>query len=1188
MGFLWCYILVHVTLIQTVFCKELTLNYDLQEEQNPDTFVGNIARDSKLYTSYSPSDFQLLRYSLFTQASKVAKKFSIDASSSTIRTTERLDREDECRGKKLCTLSIDVEVYMVKGNTETPDLKTIIRVNINLLDINDNAPTFPKNVVTLTVPESVAVNQELLTSGAVDLDTGENNSVESYELIPSDGMFGLKVIENSYGPADLGLVVKQSLDRETRSSFSMAVVAKDGGYPQRSGSVTINVVVADVNDNRPLFVKEEFNVTVPEDTPMRTVILILTATDPDSDENGQLAYKFSDRTSENVKNVFTIDKDSGELSPRKKLDYEEEKEYRFRVEVSDLGNPSRSSQATVTVHIADVDDNAPQIIINMPPSSKDISEDTERGTFIAHVSVFDADSGNNGKVSCQIHDNHFVLQKFSDFDYYKILLNRSLDYEESPTHTVNITCEDGGIVPRKNSSSFTVKVKDVNDNPPSFNSDRINAHIRENNRYSDIVTILTATDPDGPGNNEVLYSIISDPRDLVNLDSRSGEVRAAKIYDRESMPSFTITVKAEDAKDSRLSSTAVLSVFIDDDNDKPPRFTLPHFRFYVSESQHANSVIGKLNATDRDVDQNFSFSFSERSNVSKYFSIDSNTGIIRNKERLDREDHLRFDFGVVVSDPNNSQFKDKANVTVFIKDWNDNTPIVVFPSDINNTVYVPYHRAVGSIILVIQAFDNDTEDNAKLTYTIEQGNDKELFFLNLHSGEMYIAKEMHSTDTGTYKLVVAAHDSGEPQLTSYANLNIIITASNASLPFIIDNDAHQYIAIVITLVCVTSVLCVAVIITICIIKKIDKERRQTLKEKMQTQAAYTVDNVETMETGVSPNKPYENEIDKLKRKIKRELSFTVDDSHAMDTTAVTGASFATFKNMTSYSSIDQKTLANPQACSSVLTNNTHTPEHTNLKMAHYAEKKREIHRLASERIQELDCDTAHWLSETEVKKADDVTSELSQGAETDSGRGCSEEDSQSNRGSAVPHSDSDDVKTYSPRYQPGRGTYVLSRDTSHDTTRSTNSQLSLRSAMSPRLGEIHGNHYPRNISFSDDSVTANTTVDAKRKKRLHGDNIPMQTFARSERNASQTPYHLRAMNRVRFTGHTPNQGTFIDVTESTPGMRYSIGDMDDVLCDSAMTMHEDDERTTTSGSYTINAEELCNEIDNLFFKDIIV
>ncbi|KAK6172428.1 hypothetical protein SNE40_016079 [Patella caerulea] len=1168
-------------IVPSILGNEITLRYEIEEEQDPGTVIGNVASNSRLDEDFSSAEFQKLTYIIFKEGNAHANKFRIDDKTSQLSTAIKLDREVVCESKLVCELKIDIGVYM-KLDSGIDDLRKIVRVTIVLQDINDHVPTFTKDTITLEVPESVLKNHVLYISGANDPDISPN-SIKEYSLIPPTGMFSLQVTTNLDGSSNLGLIVNHKLDRETVDLFNLKIVAKDGGNPPKTGSVNIQIKVQDDNDNKPVFSNEPYQISIREDFPVGSTIIKLNAVDPDFGVNSNLTYSLSARTSDKVKKFIEINEVTGEIYAKRSLDYEQEKFLQFLVDVSDRGTPSLSSQTSVRIDIEDVNDNAPQLKVNLPPSSRAISESAQKGAFVAHVSVFDEDSGDNGEITCDIADDRFSLLLFSDFAYiFKILLERPLDYEETHNVTVNVTCKDKGNPPQFNSTSFVFDVADENDNPPLFTQKEYRVAFTENNSIGDKILDVQATDPDSGENAKIIYELMN-RSSVVTIDSSSGIIRAKTVFDRELKTwEYNFKVIAKNTGYPVMSSTAEVVVIITDENDHPPLFTSKHFTFGVLENQQPGTYVDRLNATDADNSKNTNmiFSFAADSQVNE-FSIDPYTGFIKTTKKLNREEKSHYDFNVVVSDKDKSTFVDTAKVTVNILDDNDHPPVILYPNERNKTVQVPFNKPAGTVILTIKAEDSDSDNNAKLTFSINKGNDKKLFMMNSDTGEIMIAKTLHASDSDTYPMVIGAHDNGGArQKNSYSNLNIIVTGGNSSAIRYGERSngtENQNMAIVITLIIVTVVLAIAVLITICIIRKIDRDRRKKSTSKLDMEKALEMQKPFDHLNDLKSSDSEDNEIEKLKQKIKRDLSFSVNDSEPnFDSSSFTNVtSFTTFtgKNLTSYSSIEQKMLENPQACSSVLSNNTLSPD-GNKKNRHYPDKRREINRLSSDHLRPY---RGHWLQDQKhqgmSKISEDLTSEISGSTETserDSGRGGSEED-------IHPHSDSDDTK---PVTSPSNGENSFH----HDETTPEIVNVSSNSLHSPT-----DTHYQRNISFSDDSVTANTTVDNQQRLRR---NFSESCFMATPQNVTPIPHdRMRSLRRCAVT-ESALMGTFTDYTHSTLGMAYSIGDIDLTGTIAAnestvitMAPEADQTNNTTSYDHTINAEELCNEIDQLFFNN---
>ncbi|KAK7500566.1 hypothetical protein BaRGS_00008141 [Batillaria attramentaria] len=898
--------------------QEEILSYKITEQSEIGAFVGNVARDSELYSSFSQDEFQQLQYSISTQTAK----FTIDENTSTIRTGQVLDREKECEfnaPSEACEMEFDVGVYQRDETRDQYDLIMIVHITVILEDINDNSPIFPNAVVPLSVPESVPIGHVLLTSGAIDADTGPNNSIQKYELKPDNGVFRLQVMTSVDGmSSDLGIVVQQKLDREVQSTYRLQVIATDGGFPQRSGSVNITINVQDVNDNAPRFSQAVFNVTVNEDSTVNVPIVRLLATDPDNAQNGALSFSFSSRTSPKIRDQFAVDQSTGDVILIKPLDFEKDRRLQFMVEVRDHGSPPQQAQAAVIIHVADVNDNAPQIDITLPPGGTNIAESIEVGSFIAHVSLSDEDSGRNGEISCEVTNKHFRLERFSSTSYiYKILLEQSLDYETARHHIVNVSCRDNGDPPLYNSSVFTIHVRDENDNAPIFTKTEYHISVRENREPGRFVYQLIAMDPDTLENGNVSYTLLDNPETAFTIDPVSGILRATKRFDRETRSSYRLVVEAKDRGIPSMSSSAVVVVDIDDVNDSPTHFALPHFDFTVEEGRPKGTVVDTLSVVDLDdlALGQLQFSFLPEFLPPPEFDIDVYTGTITTTRPLDREATVNvYEFTVFVVDAENVHFNDTASVRVTVTDTNDHAPNISFPTRSNNTVRVAYTLAPGSVICKVEATDADQEENGSLTYSIESGDTLDMFFMNGISGELILARRVQPNEADTYQLLISVQDSGHVvQMTTRANLNVIVSLSNGT-SLGLGGRADHNVAIVVTLVCVTVALALAVLATICIIRRIDRERKHHSSAKMEEQNIYKQETLPpaSVEEKTPHMENYENEIEKLKRKIKRELSFVGDDdTDALDSSSMTNgtSSFSTFKKTSSGSTMDHKLLS---------------------------------------------------------------------------------------------------------------------------------------------------------------------------------------------------------------------------------------------------------------------------------------
>ncbi|NXY50201.1 PCDG9 protein, partial [Ceuthmochares aereus] len=335
---------------------------------------------------------------------------------------------------------------------------------------------------------------------ALDPDLGRN-SVQSYEL-SGDDHFSLSVQTGPGGAERPELVLAKALDREEASWHELVLRAMDGGEPSRTGTVRLRVAVLDANDNAPVFSQAEYVVRVPEDVPVGSTLVTLTATDADEGTNGDVKFslqKFTMKASQ----IFQLDSATGAISLLRSLDFEEWESYEMQVQARDGGGLSDTAKVSITV--TDVNDNAPEI--SMRSALTEISEDAPPGTVVALLHVQDRDSGPNGEVRCSLDGSvPFRLEKSFE-EFYSVVSAEELDREEvSETHRLILTAVDGGDPARSGTAEIQINVTDANDNPPIFTKEVYKVRLLENLPEGSLAFQVKATDGDEGTNAEITYS----------------------------------------------------------------------------------------------------------------------------------------------------------------------------------------------------------------------------------------------------------------------------------------------------------------------------------------------------------------------------------------------------------------------------------------------------------------------------------------------------------------------------------------------------------------------------------------------------------------------------------------------------------------------------------------------------------
>ncbi|XP_072446359.1 protocadherin gamma-C3-like [Chiloscyllium punctatum] len=622
-----------------IFCQ---IQYVIPEELERGAFVGNITEDLGL--TIGEMSFRKFRL-VSVDGMQV---FKVNTGNGVLVVNERIDREILCGQSVTCSVSQDVAV-------ENP--LEMHRVNVEILDINDNSPRFPKMRYALQVSEVTAAGALFPLESAQDADVG-TNAVSNYEISTNEH-FSLKTRTRGDGSEMAELVLENPLDREQLSSFHLTLTAFDGGTPRRSGTAAIIITVLDVNDYSPVFDHQTYKTNAVENLPKGALIATINAVDLDQGTNGEVKYYLSSHVSHSVRELFSLDPATGQLRVQGSLDYEKKKVYQLDVEAVDDGTPALVGRAEILVELVDVNDNAPELKIN--PLSIEVSEDAARGTVIAIISATDSDSGGNGQVRCELPPNiPFKLQKSLN-GQYNLIVSDTLNRESSPHYNISISAWDAGSPPLSANKTIQVSVSDINDNAPLFTQAVYNVFLMENNAPGTSIFDVTAFDPDVGKNSAVSYFLLdsftheSSASGRFSVNSENGHLYALRSFDYEIQKKFQIKVQAQDGGTPSLTSTALVNVIILDQNDNAPVIVSPSNYsssiLIVPKSAHPGYLVTKVIATDADSGQNarLSYQLIEAPDHS-IFHVGLTSGEIRTTRNFRDQDALRQALVILVRD----------------------------------------------------------------------------------------------------------------------------------------------------------------------------------------------------------------------------------------------------------------------------------------------------------------------------------------------------------------------------------------------------------------------------------------------------------------------------------------------------------------------------------------------------------
>ncbi|XP_060681786.1 protocadherin-17-like isoform X1 [Hemiscyllium ocellatum] len=643
---------LHTVIFALLWTGALTLKnlkYTILEEQGPGTVIGNIAKDARLASS-SPeqrkANFRVLENS-------APHLLDVDRESGLLYTKQRIDREAVCKRAPKCLVSLEVFA----------NDKVLCMIKVEIVDINDNAPSFASERIEVEIPENAAPGTRIPLASARDPDAGPFG-LQGYELSgPGSGPFGLEVKSRGDGTKFPELVIQRPLDREQQPRHVLQLTALDGGEPPKSGTVQVRLEVVDTNDNSPAFEEPSLTVEVSEDTPAGTVLARVNASDPDEGSNGEVLYSFSPYVSARVRELFSIEPRTGALRLRSPLDYEESSIYEIDVQARDLGPNSIPAHCKVSVRLLDVNDNAPAVSF-VSVHQGPVSEAAPPGTVIALVKVTDRDFGRNGQLQCRVlgaNSAPFRLEENYD-NFYTVLTERPLDRELAELYNLTIVARDNGSPPLNASRSFTVRVADENDNAPRFTKPVYVLQVPENNIPGEYLGSVLAHDPDLGQNGTVSYSIVpSRVGDVsvytyVSVNPSNGAIYALRSFNYERTKSFEFKVQAKDSGSPPLESNATVRVTVLDVNDNAPVIVLPVLQNDTAEIHvPRNAGLGYVVATVRAVDSDYgesgrlSYEIAE-GNERHLFDMDPSSGEIRTAQAAWDEQAASAELVVRVSD----------------------------------------------------------------------------------------------------------------------------------------------------------------------------------------------------------------------------------------------------------------------------------------------------------------------------------------------------------------------------------------------------------------------------------------------------------------------------------------------------------------------------------------------------------
>ncbi|XP_051559265.1 protocadherin Fat 1a [Myxocyprinus asiaticus] len=693
----------------------------------------------------------------------IAELFAINSETGWITTLKELDREK----RNMYTLSV-----LATDRGDKIQLTTSTKVDVTVVDVNDNPPRFTAEIYKGTVSEDDPPGGVIAILSTTDLDTVDNNKQINYFITGGDpfGQFG---IEHTQG--EWKVSVRKPLDREERDNYLLNISATDGTFTAKS---VVEVKVLDANDNSPICEKSLYTESVPEDSLAGRLILQVSATDDDIRSNAQISYELLGPGSEH----FSIDPETGELKTLLPLDREQEEVHKMKVRALDGGG--RFCEADVEITVEDVNDNAPQF--NSDPYTFTVFENTEINTPVARLYATDLDTDFNAEILYSLLDSANGVFSIEE-ETGVMRLDRPLDRELQSLYTLRARATDRGSPHRSSLTTVTISILDINDNPPVFERREYSATVAEDITVGTQVLRIHAASRDAEAGAEITYAIINgNERGAFRVDPHTGGIFVIEPLDYETAHVFYLTVEATDGGTPSLSDMATVNINLTDVNDNSPVFNQDIFSAVISEDAELGKTVLTVMADDADGPSCNQVRFSIiDGNQGSPFTIDPVRGEVKVARQLDREKTSGYTLMVLASDNGRPARSSSATVNIDVSDINDNPPLF---SQANYSIIIQENQPVGTSILQLTVSDHDASHNGPpFTFSIVSGNEGDAFQIT-PQGVLVSAATLSRQAQEFYVLQAQVTDSGLPPLVSTTFVSVHLIEESIYPPAILPLD----------------------------------------------------------------------------------------------------------------------------------------------------------------------------------------------------------------------------------------------------------------------------------------------------------------------------------------------------------------------------------------------------------------
>ena len=680
--------------------------------------------------------------------------FTIDSVSGRLTNTQPLDYE----ANQNFTLTVTA------SDMGTPSLSSSVDVVIYITDVNDNTPTIaidpPSGIILIA--EDIPIGSLVASVSATDLDSTMTNGAITFSLSSVNGssssVFSIDFL--------LGEIRTLSpLDFESTQLYELIVIVQDSGIPRLSTQINLTVTLIDVNDNPPLFVRDNYNLVLSEATNVGAVLLQLEASDNDTGINAEFFFVLESEMP--ATGNFNVT-ESGAVELSAPLDFEAEQMHSLFVSVANIVPGAEADFASVQISVTDFNEFAP--VFSEDDYTAAVIEEAP-GALVTQVIATDMDATSN--VTYLLDNSAFNID--AEGSIYTL---GNLDREVVPVYALTVIASDNSEPARSSSATVVVAVTDINDNAPVI-SPFPNLTISENTSVGSVLLTFTATDLDTGINSEIGNFTLISPSSAFAL-TIDGQLILADTLDAILVPLYILTMQVEDNGNPPLSSTAELSIEVEP--APGPFFEEPSYSTIIEENNPPDAFLVRVTAVSRNpmtvIDRYFLSSESQLA-FGSLFAVDSMSGNVTALVGLDREQQEEYLLAIVVqASLETMTFTASTMVSIILQDQNDNAPQFEFDSQ---TISIPETTEIGSIISTVVATDNDVLSNAEIVYSIVDGNSDGFFSIN-QDGNITTTRSLLLRIDSFNLTIQAANPLGVDGLSSFTQLQIEVVPVNDFAP----------------------------------------------------------------------------------------------------------------------------------------------------------------------------------------------------------------------------------------------------------------------------------------------------------------------------------------------------------------------------------------------------------------------